>query len=1313
VALVAGAWWLRDPGIPYVAVASAATVLAVLSVPRLSAAARRWAIGAAGTLAIFCALAFVAQRDLRRIDTDWPGYRTTLLSHGEDELQRALNKTIDALRTSAARALDASALSEARTFDALARSVGNDATRGVVLYRRGQPVAWGGTLVVSTDSLTRPLGTASSPFYLVLYATAERGDARAVATAVVWADPPGDRLTHGVGNRVARRVGLHAFEISEPVQVGAVQSAWLAYATGSDTLLLARPIPPGPEEARLIALERVRTVGAILAGAALILLLITAWRLVRSLAWRLVPLAVALLVVALVPLNAFSSLSVLFDPTVYYAELGGPLTASIGALGAAAAIVLLALLLVLRARARKLSRGVALPLMVAIVAGGPFLMRALSRGVAPPVGGLTDSLWLAWEISLFLAACALLAGAAVLGSIVLGRARGVQPVLAPALAALAALLGPVIMDAPAAWPAWYTALWIAAIGALALSRRHERVVLAAATVAAFGAATLTWSAGVRGRIALANRDVAALGSVQQDVVAALQRLADVMDDGDGPRTQADLARLYMRSDLVGSGYPVVLQSWSAGGVPVAEVALDSIAVPDATVRQLVAEAQQTREGVLRAVPGTPGMLAVLAMPYPDGTSATVVVAPRTRLIPADPFNSLLGLEPRERGQPPYAISLLEMDPTVHLAPGATSWYWSGGDLHGDRIVETASGPMRAHIEVNLLSLPALVQRGTLVVLLDLVLIAALWVLSVLPEGGLGRWVRARASRWARSYRARLTVALFAFFVLPAFAFALWSYGRLQSEDRQSRELIVRESLRAASATAPPAGATTGARNGAPLLVYLRGELRGASEPLFAQLAPTGVYLPPRAYMSLSVGRESYESQLVPVGGTRTLFGYLATPAWGERDVVVASPARGSEEILDLRRRDLGVMVMFVTVLGALSALWLSRIASRSLAHPIRSLRGAALAIAGGEREPPLAGQPPEEFEPVFSAFRRMAADLGASRAALESAQRRTTAVLRNVATGVVALAPDGSVMLANPRAAALLGSALAPGAPIEEAGVVIAEHVRAFLSRDADEVDFEAELAGRRLQARLTRLTASVAGGGGAVLTVDDVTELLRAQRVLAWGEMARQVAHEIKNPLTPIRLGVQHLKRAHADARGDFDQILDRNVQRILAEIDRLDEIARSFSRYGTAPAERLAAEPVDVAAIARDVVELERLGRGEIDWRLTGADAPLFALARADELREVLLNLLENARLASSRTIEIHCAARDGRVLLEVSDDGHGIPPDLLPRLFEPHFSTRTSGSGLGLAISRQLIESWGGQIAIASREGEGTRVRMELRT
>jgi signal transduction histidine kinase len=219
-----------------------------------------------------------------------------------------------------------------------------------------------------------------------------------------------------------------------------------------------------------------------------------------------------------------------------------------------------------------------------------------------------------------------------------------------------------------------------------------------------------------------------------------------------------------------------------------------------------------------------------------------------------------------------------------------------------------------------------------------------------------------------------------------------------------------------------------------------------------------------------------------------------------------------------------------------------------------------------------------------------------------------------------------------------------------------------------------------------------------------------------------------------------------------DFDAVLEQNVGRILAEIDRLDEIARAFSRYGTAPAERPPAEPVDVAAVARDVIALERMGHDDdgdagrdggrdggrageragpapVSWLLDVDERPVVAFARDEELREVLLNILENARLAHARSVRVRVsrdvaprdrAPGDGgpgeggedRVTLVVADDGVGIAPEALPRVFEPHFSTRTSGSGLGLAISRRIIDGWGGSIGIASEPGVGTTVTIALR-
>ncbi|HEX2780327.1 MAG TPA: ATP-binding protein, partial [Gemmatimonadaceae bacterium] len=416
-----------------------------------------------------------------------------------------------------------------------------------------------------------------------------------------------------------------------------------------------------------------------------------------------------------------------------------------------------------------------------------------------------------------------------------------------------------------------------------------------------------------------------------------------------------------------------------------------------------------------------------------------------------------------------------------------------------------------------------------------------------------------------------------------------------------------------------------------------------------------------------------------------------------------------EESLDRRRRDLGILVLFLTAMGALAALGLSGLAARQLARPVGELRGAALAIAAGEREPPLGVQPTVEFRPVYSAFRRMAADLGESREALVEARRRTEAVLRTVASGVVAVDANGVVTLANPRAEALLDRPVAAGTPASALGApLLAARVAEFLASSDEDVAFEAEIGGRQLRCHLTRL----ARGAGAVLTMDDVTDLAHAQRVLAWGEMARQVAHEIKNPLTPIRLGIQHLRRAFGAGRADFPRILDQNATRILAEIDRLDEIARSFSRYGTAPADQPPPEPTDVVPIVKGIVELERLGEDGVDFTLDARESETLAMARAGELRDVLVNVAENARLARARRVEIEVARSNGAVRIAVRDDGEGIADDVLPRIFEPHFSTRTSGSGLGLAISRRLIDGWGGSISVESERGRGTTVLITLR-
>ncbi|HTC24785.1 MAG TPA: ATP-binding protein, partial [Gemmatimonadales bacterium] len=269
----------------------------------------------------------------------------------------------------------------------------------------------------------------------------------------------------------------------------------------------------------------------------------------------------------------------------------------------------------------------------------------------------------------------------------------------------------------------------------------------------------------------------------------------------------------------------------------------------------------------------------------------------------------------------------------------------------------------------------------------------------------------------------------------------------------------------------------------------------------------------------------------------------------------------------------------------------------------------------------------------------------------------------------------------------------------------LADAVREFLAAPGMQgASAELTVGGRRLTVQLAALGPDLRG---AVLALNDVSEISRAERVLAWGEMARQVAHEIKNPLTPMRLGVQHLRRVWRDRRSEFDGTLEETARRILGEIDRLDTIARAFSRFAAPGPAQDPLEPVDLAEVADEVVQLYQLaGEGAASVRLETA-AAAFGYARRDEIKEVLVNLLENARNAGARTIVV--AVAPGR--LEVRDDGSGIPPDLLPRIFEPRFSTTTSGSGLGLAIVRRLVESWDGSVEVESTAGRGATVIVRL--
>jgi two-component system, NtrC family, nitrogen regulation sensor histidine kinase NtrY len=221
---------------------------------------------------------------------------------------------------------------------------------------------------------------------------------------------------------------------------------------------------------------------------------------------------------------------------------------------------------------------------------------------------------------------------------------------------------------------------------------------------------------------------------------------------------------------------------------------------------------------------------------------------------------------------------------------------------------------------------------------------------------------------------------------------------------------------------------------------------------------------------------------------------------------------------------------------------------------------------------------------------------------------------------------------------------------------------------------------------------------------------LAAAERKLAWTEMAKQVAHEIKNPLTPMKLSIQHLRQAFKDKAKDLPGIVDRTTQMIIEQIDALSRIAAEFSQYARMPEKRF--ERISVDETVLECVELFNTIKG-IEFRVKFDDNNSQLIADKDELRRVFINIIRNSVQAMDRdgtiTIESHLAA--GSCRLRFSDSGEGIPAKLLSKVFEPNFSTKTDGTGLGLAISQKIIQDLNGTIGITSSAGKGTTVEISL--
>jgi len=416
------------------------------------------------------------------------------------------------------------------------------------------------------------------------------------------------------------------------------------------------------------------------------------------------------------------------------------------------------------------------------------------------------------------------------------------------------------------------------------------------------------------------------------------------------------------------------------------------------------------------------------------------------------------------------------------------------------------------------------------------------------------------------------------------------------------------------------------------------------------------------------------------------------------------------------------------LIALLMALALSAVLSNRLAAPLANLAQATQAVARGDfsRRPPVTSS--DELGVLTASFNSMTAQLAdaqgvvqTNQVALEAAKARLESILANVSTGVLVFDAGRRLSIYNNGAAAILGEELeaSVGKELDEQQPVLALIVQPMQDRGdalgSWQREIELKSSGKTLIARGTPLPE--ASGGGHVLVFDDVTELIRAQRATAWGEVARRLAHEIKNPLTPIQLSVERLEMKLAGKlAAEDEETLRRATRTVVTQVSALKAMVDDFSDYARLPAPKPL--PLDMNTLVREVVGMYEGTTIPITIRLAEPLPPV--LADSAQIRQVLHNLLRNAQDAlenrtggSDALLEVRTDRRGDRVCLSVADNGGGFPEKMMARVFEPYVTSKPKGTGLGLAIVKKIVDEHRGVIEIENRPGEGAVVGITLPT
>ncbi len=432
-----------------------------------------------------------------------------------------------------------------------------------------------------------------------------------------------------------------------------------------------------------------------------------------------------------------------------------------------------------------------------------------------------------------------------------------------------------------------------------------------------------------------------------------------------------------------------------------------------------------------------------------------------------------------------------------------------------------------------------------------------------------------------------------------------------------------------------------------------------------------------------------------------------------------------------------LILSFVVLMSLIAAVYGAFFAAQRLVQPVQDLIAGTRAVAKGNYDTKLPLPSRDELGFLVTSFNDMTKRLGRAREetrrsqqAVEAERAGLAVILARLSTGVVSLEPDLTVRTANPAASAILGVDLeaAVGARFDEAisdselftqfiGTV-KQRLGAYQSDWREQIELLSDSGKRVLMCACTALPNDIGGTPGVVLVFDDITTLLQAQRDAAWGEVARRLAHEIKNPLTPIQLSAERIQRKFSGSMNPEDaQVLERATHTIVAQVEAMKQMVNAFSEYARAPDMHFSR--FDLNQLITEVVDLYRVQASAAELNLM-LDPRLPAIS-ADRIRirQILNNLVTNSlealegRSGARVEIETH-AAEDGPkplAAIVVTDNGPGFQRDLIGTVFDPYVTSKPKGTGLGLAIVKKIVEEHGGRIEADNQRTGGARVRILL--